>query len=155
MNNYLLAQAGTPHCYNYTEPGVCRFDLLLSKDSGKTWQEVEKYVWMASWGINNGTDIWYLSQKNSGNQNFYESYDLYSSNLGQNKKLQFDVCKGFLVRNNYYFVAIDSKNDPNSLELHSSKDGKTFTKVFFPARDVLSEQRYTILDTQDGSFSTF
>ena len=97
----------------------------------------------------------FLSQKNSENQNFYESYDLYSSELGENKKLIFDVCLGFLIRNGYYFVALMHQNSSDSLDLYVSGDGNSFSKVFFPANDILSEYRYTILDTINGIFFLF
>ena len=58
INNYILAQGMVSRCYNYTLPGFCHYDLLLSKDQGKTWKLVEEYVWLASWGIDLKTDVW-------------------------------------------------------------------------------------------------
>mmetsp|Transcript_21062 Transcript_21062/g.34791 ORF Transcript_21062/g.34791 Transcript_21062/m.34791 type:complete len:896 (+) Transcript_21062:61-2748(+) len=153
-------------CYGESASGDetgCNAELYLSRDFGKTWNRVARYITDFAWsdpklGSYNPNTAFFVSYRQNmqhGEQNFNVPWDVASDlfrtdNLFASVQTSLDHGVGMRWVNDFFFVAWVDPQEPSALNLQVSRDnGKTFKDAVFPYK--LSESGYTVLDTSDGA----
>ncbi|KAK6977042.1 Sortilin, partial [Favolaschia claudopus] len=153
-----LLWLGDRDCKDFRE---CHIEAQYSRDNGRTWAFVEKYVLNCAWAI--GTKL-----AADAREILCESYtDKTGSQMlfqmGQNplalvegpdyfktKKKIFDQVVGFAKYSEFLIVA-ELRGDPLSLQLQVSLDGVHFATGQFPHNMKPETHAYTILDSSTAS----
>lgn len=132
----------------------CSNDLYVSQDFGGNWALLRTYVWVADWHGTSADDItiiaWERNTK-SGQQDMppLESQVVRSPFLFRSPPtvIATEVI-GYLAVSTHIFIAKEETIGGLSL-LVSVDNGETFQDTRFPGGSI--ENRYTILDTSEGS----
>ncbi|KIM90139.1 hypothetical protein PILCRDRAFT_811868 [Piloderma croceum F 1598] len=137
----------------------CHAAAHFSRDNGRNWKDVEKYVRNCAWARDadlkiDATQILCESYKNKeGNQRFFQDNPLQlvsGTNYFQKQTKLFDQVVGFAKFSEYLVVA-EYLPERQSLDLQVSLDGRTFSEGKFPPNMNPETHAYTILESSTDS----
>lgn len=134
----------TPRCLDWRASGECYRMIHLTTNFGKSWTAIADHVWSWDWGSDSSI-LYTASTSGRDGLKLYITQPL-SASIAR----QYDY-SDFLYTSDILY-AVDSSN-PQSLSLWVSVDlGLTFIRaVFGNSSQGLEENRYTILDSTEGS----
>lgn len=146
-------------CFTADTDEDCVHSIFATRDMGRTFSRVAKYVAQFSWGepkVNSEDRIYYSKYSlESGDQPKQDGWNsnisfMYTDDFGSNNTVIMEGGNKFLVSGNYVFVAKVSDTVKQTVNLYVSTDNaQTFNRAILPIE--LEERSYTILDTSEGA----
>ncbi|KAI0057638.1 Oligoxyloglucan reducing end-specific cellobiohydrolase [Artomyces pyxidatus] len=158
-NSDYLIWTGNEGCTGFAEN--CHAEAHFSRDNGRRWNLVEKYVRNCAWARDSGllvdpSQIICESYKDkAGSQRFFNTgnnpLQLWGGADFYNKKTKlFDAVVGFTKFSEYLIVA-EYLPEQRSLDLQVSLDGRTFATGQFPPTMRPAQHAYTVLESSTDS----
>ncbi|KAK1940266.1 putative sortilin [Babesia divergens] len=146
-------------CFSVDNDEDCVHSIYATRDMGRSFSRVTKYVAQFSWGdatVKSEDRIYYSKYSlESGDQPKQDGWNsninfMYTDDFGKNNTVIMEGGNKFLVSGNYVFVAKVSDPVKQTVNLYVSTDNaKTFNRAILPVE--LEERSYTILDTSEGA----
>jgi hypothetical protein len=139
------------------DDGPCNHILFITKDLGKTFQQVTSYVVQFAWGTDSQKDRIFFTafRQKSGEQKrltlWSKNVDFsYTDDFGSSTSRLVYRGNKFIVSPSGFIFAAKVKDETSQVVvlMVSSDGGKTFNKAQLPQE--LDEKSYTILDTTSG-----
>ncbi|KAI0041822.1 Oligoxyloglucan reducing end-specific cellobiohydrolase [Auriscalpium vulgare] len=158
-NSDYLIWTGNEGCTGFGEN--CHAEAYFSRDNGRRWNFIEKYVRNCAWARDKGLLVdpsqiiceSYRDKK--GAQRFFQPnsnpLQLYGGADFYKKKTKlFDSVVGFTKFSEYLIVA-EYLPEQHSLDLQVSLDGRTFATGQFPPTMRPAQHAYTVLESSTDS----
>ncbi|CDR95451.1 sortilin, putative [Babesia bigemina] len=146
-------------CFANENDEDCVHSIFVTRDMGRTFDRVARYVAQFSWGdiTTNSEDRIYYSRYSieSGDQPKQDGWNngisfMCTDDFGYSSSVIMEGGNKFLVSGNYVFVARVADPVRQTVNLYVSTDNAvTFNKAELPVE--LEERSYTILDTSEGA----
>ncbi|GIX64149.1 sortilin [Babesia caballi] len=146
-------------CFATESNEDCVHSIFVTRDMGRSFHRVSKYVAQFSWGdaAAKSEDRIYYSRYSleSGDQPKQDGWNnnisfMYTDDFGGSATVIMEGGNKFLVSGNYVFVAKVSDSSRQTVNLYVSTDNAaTFNRAILP--EDLEERSYTILDTSEGA----
>lgn len=157
--SWALLSTWEGNCLSTNSGEDCTHSLFITKDLGRTFSRVSRYVAQFSWGDvqHKSEDRIYFSRYHmeSGDQPKQDGWNdsisfRYTDDFGETTHVLVKGGNKFLISGGYIFVAqvIDTARQTVNLFV-STDNGLTFNKAILPTE--LEERSYTILDTSEGA----
>ncbi|KAF9524397.1 Oligoxyloglucan reducing end-specific cellobiohydrolase [Crepidotus variabilis] len=159
ISDYLI-WSGSFDCEN--QGGNCRAEAHVSRDNGRRWDLVERYVRNCAFAKDSNINadpneiVCESYKEKSGNQRFFSQQNplelVVGGNFFRKKTKIFDHVVGF-AKFSEYFVVAEMVPDKHTLELQVSLDGVHFASGQFPPsmRPEMGTHAYTILESSTDS----
>ncbi|KAK2194656.1 bifunctional Sortilin [Babesia duncani] len=157
--SWALLSSWEGNCFSNEGSGDCMHSVFVTKDLGRTFTRVAKYVAQFSWGdvTRNSEDTIYYSRyaMESGDQPKQDGWNgsisfMSTDDFGKTSSVLLAGGNKFLISGGYIFVAKVADPLHQTVNLFVSTDsGKTFDRAVLPVE--LEERSYTILDASEGA----
>ncbi|PCH36493.1 Oligoxyloglucan reducing end-specific cellobiohydrolase [Wolfiporia cocos MD-104 SS10] len=158
VNSDYLIWSGSEDCTGFGEN--CRVEAYYTRDNGRHWQFVEKYVRNCAWArdaelLVDPHQIICESYKNKqGSQRFFQMENplelIGGTDFFNKRNKLFDHVVGFAKFNEFLIVA-EYQAQRQSLDLRVSMDGRTFASGMFPPNMRPDQHAYTILESSTNA----